>query len=75
MTETEARALLLSAGYKHLDPWIAEQPWRPMLGGWQVMPALQGWRYHLEVAGTGRLRITANTPDGSPAAWLVPAGR
>jgi len=75
MTETEARTLLLSAGYKHLDPWIAEQPWRPMLGGWQVMPALQGWRYHLEVAGAGRLRITAIAPGGDPVVWVVPFRR
>ena len=33
MTKAKARALLRSAGYKHLDPWIEEQPWRPMPGG------------------------------------------
>jgi hypothetical protein len=36
MTEAEASALLLSAGYDQLDAWIAAEPWQPMPGGWRV---------------------------------------
>ena len=72
MTETEARALLLSAGNDDLEPWIAAQPWQVVPGGWQV-PALQGWQFRVDVVSADRLRVTAVTPSGDPGVWLVPA--
>jgi hypothetical protein len=72
MTEAEARALLAGVSYDKLGPWIAEQLWQVMPGGWRVEPALRGWRFRVEVAGAGQLRITANTTGGNPAVWSVP---
>lgn len=71
MTKAEARDLLRRAGYDGMDAWIAAQPWQVMPGGWQV-PGMHGWRFRIEVAGAGRLRVMANTPGGDPAAWPVP---
>jgi hypothetical protein len=42
--------------------------------GWQVS-GLHGWRFRIEVAGAGRLRVMANTPGGDPCVWLVPYRR
>ena len=72
MTEAEARTLLAGASYDKLGPWIAEQPWQFIPGGWRVEPALRGWRFRVEIAGAGQLRITANTAGGNPAVWSVP---
>jgi hypothetical protein len=72
MTEAEARTLLIKAGYEDLDPWIATQPWQPTPTGWWVVPAQRGWFFRVEVAGAGRLRITANTAGGAPTVWMVP---
>jgi len=75
MTEAEARALLRRAGYDGLNPWIAAQSWQDMSGGWQVVPALQGWRFRVEVAGAGQLRVTASAPGGDRTVWTVPYWR
>ncbi len=72
MTETEARSLLIGSGIDALDPWIAAHFWQPVLGGWLVVPALNGWRFQVELAPAGRLRITAFPPGGVPAVWFVP---
>ena len=72
MTEAEARALLLSAGYDQLDPWIAEQPWKVMPGGWWVGATLRAWQFRVGVASVSQLRLTAFPPDAAPAVWLVP---
>jgi hypothetical protein len=71
---TEARTLLMTAGYDGMDAWIAAQSWQVMPGGWQVA-GMHGWRFRIEVAGAGRLRLMANTPGGNPAAWFVRQGR
>jgi hypothetical protein len=52
VTEADARALLLWAGYDGMDAWIAAQPWQVVPYGWQVA-GLHGWRFRIEVAGAG----------------------
>ena len=63
---------MAGVSYDKLASWIAKQLWQVMPGGWRVEPALRGWRFRVEVAGAGQLRITANTTGGNPAVWSVP---
>ena len=59
-------------GVGDAEPWIADQPWKAVAGGWSVAGELQGWRYRLEVMACG-VRVIASTPGGGePAAWAVP---
>jgi hypothetical protein len=63
MTEAEARAALRAHdGVGGLKPWIAEQPWRPAPGGWQLSRAMDGWRFQLQPIEDG-LRVSASTPS------------
>lgn len=74
MTEAEIRNLLRrcdGAGGLGLEAWIADQSWKAVSEGWQVIPDLHGWRFGLEIAGD-RVRITASQPSlAAPAVWVV----
>ena len=52
MTEAEARAAL-RAFVGDVEPWIADQPWKAVAGGWSIAGELQGWRFRLEVVPGG----------------------
>lgn len=73
MTEAEARAALRAHdGIGGLEPWLADQPWRPAPGGWQIARDLDGWRCRMQPTEDG-LRMTATAPGGGvPAVWTVP---
>ena len=73
MTEAEARAALRAfVGVDHMEPWIAEQPWKAEVGGWSVLGEFRGLRFHLEVM-PGGVRVIASTGGGrEPAVWSVP---
>ena len=50
---------------------MAEQPWRPAPGGWQLSRDKDGWRFRLQPI-EDELRVTAGAPGGeAPAVWLV----
>ena len=45
MTEDQARAALAAFdSFDGLEPWIAEQPWMAVPGGWVVPEPFQGGR-------------------------------
>ncbi len=73
MTEDEARALLRRGDREGLEAWIAAQPWRPTLNGWEADSDLAGWRFSLRILPDG-VWITS-TPPGKALAtgWLVAA--
>jgi hypothetical protein len=73
MTEAAARAALLTwHGADGLEGSIAEQPWRTIPTGWEVVPRLQGWRFRVEPPPAG-LRLRAWPPDdAAPTVWEVP---
>jgi hypothetical protein len=71
MTEEEARDLLRRHGSRDgLEVLLADQPWREAPGGWEIVPALQGWRFRLEPTAKG-VRIEAGEPGSSPAVWVI----
>ena len=53
------------------EPWIVDQPWKAVTGGWSVPGELQGWRFRLEVMPDG-VRVVASMGKGEPMAWTVP---
>jgi hypothetical protein len=68
MTEAAARAALLTwRGADGLEGWIAEQSWRTIPTGWEVVPRLRGWRFCVEPIST-RLRLRAWPPDDAAPA-------
>ena len=74
MTEAEARAALRAlVDVGDVEPWIEDQAWKAVAGGWSVAGELQGWRFRLEVMPAG-VRVVASTPGGGePAVWTVPS--
>ena len=73
MTEAEARAALAAFdAVGEIEPWIAEQSWEAVPGGWTVAGELQGWRFRLETV-PGGVRVVASANGGEPAVWFVPA--
>ncbi len=76
MTEAEARAALRAfVGGGDVEPWIADQPWKAVAGGWSVAGELQGWRFRLEVMPGGVRVIASTAGGGEPAVWSVPGRR
>jgi hypothetical protein len=53
LTEAEARAALAAFdGPGGLEPWIADQRWEAVPGGWRVRERFQDWHFRVEpVAG------------------------
>ena len=53
LTEGEARAALAAFdGPGGLEPWIADQRWEAVPGGWRVRERFQDWQFRVEpVAG------------------------
>ena len=53
LTEAEARAALAAFdGSGGLEPWIADQRWEAVPGGWRVRERFQDWQFRVEpVAG------------------------
>ena len=73
LTEADARAALRAfVAVGEVEPWIAEQPWEAVPGGWRVRGRLHGWRFRLE-PGAGGVRVIMFGIEDEPAAWIVPA--
>ena len=73
MTEAEALAALRAfVGVGEIEPWIAEQRWEAMPGGWRVRGQLHSWRFALERV-PGGLNVVMSVRGGEPAVWSVPA--
>ena len=73
MTEVQARAALAAFdGVGGLEPWIAEQWWLAVPGGWVVPEPFQGWRFRVEPTAGG-VRVSAFMGGADPAVWIVPA--
>jgi uncharacterized protein YbdZ (MbtH family) len=71
MTEAEARRLLRDwQGAGGLETWIAEQMWRAIPGGWEVVHHLRGWRFRLAPAPPG-LHLRAWQGRRQVAGWEV----
>jgi hypothetical protein len=72
MTEGEARALLRAKERSdRLEIWLAEQPWRPIRGGWEVSTTLLGWLFRIEPVQSG-LRLKSYPSEGAaPAVWYI----
>lgn len=72
MTEPEARAALRRfVAVGNLEPWIADQPWQAVPGGWTVVGTFQGWAFRVAPL-PGEVRVTASDGRGAPAVWTVP---
>lgn len=70
--EADARAALhrfVAVG--GIETWLAEQPWRPVPGGWTVAGELHGLRFRVEPV-PGGVRVIASSGEGQPAVWFVP---
>jgi hypothetical protein len=72
MTEAEARAALRAFGGGEVEPWIAEQPWEAVSGGWRVRERLHSWHFRVEPVAGG-VRVVMSARGGSPMEWTVPA--
>jgi hypothetical protein len=73
LTEADARAALRAfVAVGEIEPWIAEQPWEAIPGGWRVRGRLHGWRFRLE-PGAGGVRVIMFGIEDEPADWIVPA--
>lgn len=71
--EAEARAALRAfVAVGEIEPWIAEQRWEAVPGGWRVRERLHGWRFRVEPV-PGGLRVVMSGIGGEPAKWIVPA--
>ena len=54
MTEAEARAALRAfVVVDELEPWIAEQRWVAVPGGWRVRERFQDWHFRVEPVASG----------------------
>jgi hypothetical protein len=73
MTDAKSRAALRAfVAVGEIEPWIAEQPWEPILGGWQVRGQLQARRFRLEPVHGG-VWVVMSARGGEPVMWFVPA--
>ena len=73
MTEAEARAALRAfVTVDEIEPWIAEQRWERVAGGWRVREQLHSWRFRVEPVAGG-VRVVMSVRGGEPAVWTVPA--
>jgi hypothetical protein len=73
VTEEEARAALRAfVAVGEIEPWIAEQPWEAVPGGWRVRGQLHSWRFVIERV-LGGLNVVMSVHGGEPAVWFVPA--
>ena len=73
MTEAEARAALRNfVGVGDIEPWVAEQRWEAVPGGWRVRERFDSWRFRVEPA-PGGVRVVASANGSQPAVWFVPA--
>ena len=74
LTEAEARAALAALdGPGGLEPWIADQRWEAVPGGWRVRERHDSWRFRVEPVAGG-VNVVMSGIGGEPAVWFVPAG-
>ncbi len=73
MTEEGARAALRAfVAVGEVEPWIAEQPWEAVPGGWRVRGQLHSWRFVIKRV-LGGLNVVMSADGSEPAVWTVPA--
>jgi hypothetical protein len=67
VTEAQARAALAAfVAVGGIEPWIAEQRWKAVQGGWRVEGQLQGRRFWVERV-PGGVRVVMSGGGGEPA--------